>query len=227
LSAGLEELRKEFNKFFVPELISLESNPRVEIVECENCFEISIYENEQNATCTELKLRFPKNVDYIPFRVEMFGGYEIIKKLYSESKGRICEVALLIEDSNQKLHLLLVEMKSTLRVTQESFLKKVKNKVWSSLVFAMMLLKFFDYEPRNYYVIIGYKNKNLIEPTEFNMIEMDQNKRRISKEWEQKEWEFEWNWDQKLILKKIEAQCDSVLYWDTIVGGPENDNHNG
>jgi len=217
----LNILEKEIKKFFAPNLVELNNNPRIIIKKNTQETIITILEKASEATCKELKISLPKNMEWLSFKIEDFDKcYKIVRKCYSDVGGAICEHALLIRDQKKRKHLLLIEMRSTLRRTREKELKKLKNKFQISLILLLMLLKFFDYEPDFYHIIIGYMAEKTTPPTEFDIqmmkFRLGEKEKKLLQEWKKKYWDFTGPWNLPVQIRKYETECTKIVKWRDI-----------
>jgi len=171
---NLEEIKGEITKFFIDSIVP-DNHPRLGIVEDKNGIKVTINEASSGSECKWISVRLPKEVKILPFRVDKRKYYKIFR-----NKKR-CEAAILTK-ANNKLHLILFELKSTLTFER---LRETKLQIMSSLYFLLAILKFIEYIPEKLWAVVGYtENKLFSEPTDFDLDIMEEERRKLRKEWE-------------------------------------------
>ena len=168
----MEEIKKEITKFFGENIVP-NNHPRLEVINNNDKTRIIVYESKSE-NCKWICIGLPKDTEILLFKVDKEDYYKIFK--YRKN----CEAAALIK-TIEKNYLVLFELKSTLTFKR---LKDVKLKTMSSLYLLLAVLRFIKFEPEAFLTVVGFmKNKLFFEPTDFDMDEMDEEQRKLYKEW--------------------------------------------
>jgi len=198
---SLEEIKKEITKFFIDGIVSSD-HPRLEVMEDSDGIKITINERDSNAKCKWINIRLPKDAEILPFRVGERDYYKIFRH-----KKR-CEAAILVKVNN-KFHLILVELKSTLTFER---LKEAKLQIMSSLYLLLAILKFIEFVPEELLAVVGYAEDKLFsEPTDFSLDEMDKEQRELRKEWKNGTFIVNGVHDSKIKIKIEKGLCHSEI----------------
>jgi len=144
------KIKTQITQFFSPSLV--ESGSRIEINHSKHEWIIRIHETSPSAKLKTLEFRVPKKKIYqpIPIRTDNRDILHLFKN------GNNCESSLLVITKDHKLHILLVEMKSTLKSL--SVYDDLEKKVIGSAILILTILRFLeiDYGEGIWKVVFAY-----------------------------------------------------------------------
>lgn len=172
---------------------------------------IVLEKDDNTQKCKQVPIVFTRNLKFIIVEFSDTTSVsdkilEIIGKKYPKTRGGKCETIFIITDEDNNVRVLFVEMKDTLHKYDAKFIKQIQNKLWRSLVFLALFLKFLDVEVSDFRLLLAYGHERAL-PTDLDPSLKSRDDKKILLEWKKRIWTFEMVYGTQIQVEKIEHPC--------------------